>query len=255
MTRCGLVIIALFLLVGLPLPGRSQEAATVSTGPDVLVLIVQRPGLGDQVNITYSGLVPHVQVQQDLNALRVATGWARTGLTISDDRAPVRQIRYLTGATFTAPNVVLNETHTLPVEPFITAFHLRKSLALIFITDSNFQFQGWRQYADNNVNITLDQHGSAYTYRVAILNPQFVHLNFPGTAQAAAAITNKHRARVSPGLLLLGIVLAAAAAGILVYIAALRLSPTSMNAEQSPTEQSPADHQRSEKETLLGPGR
>ena len=230
MKHCGLLLFFV-LLLSLPVPGRAQ------TAPDVLVLVVQRPGLGDEVNITYSGRVPHAQVQQDLNALRQATGWARTGLKISDEQAPVQKVRYMTGATFTAPNAVQNETHTLPVEPFVTAFHLYKNLALIFVVDSSFQFQGWRQYADNNVAITLDQHGAAYTYRVAILNSQFTHLGLPGTAKAAAVLFGNKKARVSPLLLVMGIVLAAAAAGILVFVITNRLTPAALETEKKPQEE------------------
>jgi hypothetical protein len=237
MKHCSLLLF-FFLLLGLTVSGQAQ------TAPDVLVLVVQRPGLGDQVDITYSGLIAHTQVQRDLDALRKASGWAQTGLKITDDRAPVQKVRYLTGATFTAPNVVQNETHTLPVEAFITAFRLYKNLALIFIVDSSFQFQGWRHYADNNVTITLDQHGAAYTYRAAILNSQFEHLGLPGTEQAAAAVlSRKKKARTSPLLLLLGIVLAAAAAGVLAFVVANRLTPAPLNSEKKPQEEKPQEEE------------
>lgn len=232
MKHCGLLLF-LFLLSGLPVSSQAQSA------PDVLILVVQRPGLGDQVNITYSGLVPHPQVQQDLNALRQATGWARKGLKISDERAPVQTVRYMTGATFTAPNVVQNDTYSLPVEPFVTAFHLYKNLALIFVVDSSFQFQGLRQYADNNVAISLDQHGAAYTYRVAILNSQFTHLSLPGTAKAAE-FAGKKKAHLSPLLLLLGIVMAAAAAGILAFVITNRLTAATLVTEKKPREEEEA---------------
>ena len=244
MKFCGFLLFLTLFFSGLSVSSRAQSA---SPAPDVLVLVVQRPGLGDQVDITYSGLVAHPQVQRDLDALRKATGWTQTGLKITDDRAPVQKVRYLTGATFTAPNIVQNETHALPIEAFITAFHLYKNLALIFLVDSSFQFQGWPQYADNNVRITLEQHGAAYTYRVAILNSHFEHLGLPGTAQAAAAaaVTAKRKAHVSPLLLLAGIVLAAAFAGLLVFIVVNRLTPAPLTAEEKPQE----------KEITLGPRR
>lgn len=241
MKLCGFLLLLTLFFSGLSVSSRAQSTPSA---PDVLVLVVQRPGLGDQVDITYSGLVAHPPVQRDLDALRKATGWTQTGLKITDDRAPVQKVRYLTGATFTAPNVVQNETHALPIEAFITAFHLYKNLALIFLVDSSFQFQGWPQYADNNVRITLDQRGAAYTYRVAILNSHFEHLGLPGTAQAAtAAVTAKRKAPVSPLLLLAGIVLAAAFAGLLVFAVANRLTPAPLTAEEKPQE----------KEITLGP--
>jgi len=233
MKFCGFLLFLTVLFSGLSVSSRAQ---TASSAPDVLVLVVQRPGLGDQVDITYSGLVAHPQVQRDLDALHKATGWTQTGLKITDDRAPVQKVRYLTGATFTAPNVVQNETHALPVEAFVLAFRLYKNLALIFIVDSSFQFQGWPQYADNNVRITLEQHGAAFTYRVAILNSQFEHLGLPETAQAAAAVTAKRKAHLSPLLILVGIVLAAAAAGLLVFFVTNRLAPAPLTTEEKPQE-------------------
>ncbi len=230
------------VLLALAAPGRAQGPPAASSSPDVLVLVFQRPGLGDQVSITYNRLVPHAQVQQDLMALRSATGWLLGRVQVSDDRAPVQKGRFLTGAKFIVPNVVQNATHTLPVGAFITAFRSYKNLALIFIADSSFQFQGWRQYADNNVRITLDQHGSAYTYRVAILNSQFDRLNL-----SAPPVSHQTR-RVSPLLLLLGIALAAAATGILVYIITDRLTPKS-------AERSPKEAKHDSEETLLGPRR
>jgi len=238
------------MLIGLAMTGRAQVSPAASTGPDVLVLVFQRPGLGDQVNITYNRLVAHAQVQQDLAALQNASGWSLDGLKISDGQAPVQKIKYLTGATFTSPNVVQNETHTLPVEAFVTAFRSYKNLALIFMVDSSFQFQGWRQYADNNVQITLNQHGSAYNYRVVLLNSQFGRLNLPLTAQAAQVASVRRKGRVSPLLLLLGIALAAAAAGILVYIITYRLTPAPIKIESSPEAPTPE-----KEETTFGPRR
>ena len=241
MKHCRFILMLGAIVFALAAPGRAQGPPAVSSSPDVLVLVFQRPGLGDQVSITYNRLVAHAQVQQDLMALRSATGWMLGRVLVSDDRAPVQKVRFLTGATFTVPNVVQNATHTLPVDAFITAFRSYKNLALIFIVDSSFQFQGWRQYADNNVRITLDQHGSAYTYRVSVLNSQFDRLNL--SAQAV-----NHKRRVPPLLLLLGIALAAAATGVLVYVITDRLTPK--GAEPPPKE---AKHDA--EETLLGPRR
>ena len=247
MKHCGFFLALWAILLFLGASGQAQVPPTVSTGPDVLVLVFQRPSLGDQVNITYNRLVAHAQVQQDLKALQTASGWPLENLKISDGLAPVQKVRYLTGVIFTAPNVVQNDTHTLPVETFVTAFRSYKNLALIFIVDSSFQFQGWRQYADNNVRITLDQRGSAYTYRATILNSQFDRLQLPRTAQDAQAAA-KRKTRASPLLLLLGILVAAAAAGILVYIITNGLTPKPKQAEALPE-----DFTLSNKETLLGP--
>lgn len=207
-------------VVGLALPGAAQTTAQVSDRPDVLVVVYQRPDIGDEVGITYAHLAPRAQVQGDLQALARASGWTMTQLhTSNGPPASPGRLRPMTSASFVAPNVIQNETHSLPVEVFVTAFRSYKRLNLIFITASDFQFQGLRQFADNNVKIKQEQHGSAYTYQIQILNSQFDRLNLtPTTPQGANA------RRRSPLVLFLGILGAAGVAGLLVYLFTARLT-------------------------------
>ena len=135
-------------------------------------------------------------------------------------RRSQKKLPAMTSAEVVIPGVVENTSHTLPVEPFIKAFHSYKRLVLIFSVGSAFQFQGVRDYADNNVQIALSQRGTAYTYQVRILNPQFSHLNLPG--QPPAALSPPAARHALRWALLLGILAAAGAAGGLVYIVMAR---------------------------------
>lgn len=249
MKRSGLLLVLGSILVLGAVQGRAQTPSHASTGPDVLCLVYQRPGLGDQIDITYSHIVPQAQAHRDVGALAKAAGWTIANGQMSNGVPPVQnKIGAMTSVTFDVPQAIRNETHTLPVEAFVTAFKSYKTLGLIFIVDSSFQFQGWRQYADNNVRITLDQHGSAYTYRVTLLNSQFDRLNLPSAGQTAdTALAARHKGRSSPLALIPGIVGAAALVGVLVYVLTYRLTPAPkkiLHAE---------DETPQEKETLFGP--
>lgn len=223
MRRWGMAAAIWMIACGAVLPGRAQAppSAAPSGRPDVLVLVYQQPGRADLVDITYAHTVPHAQAQRDLGALAQATGWAIGPSRVTDGSAPVQQKMPMTSSVFTVPGVVQNETHALPVEPFVTAFRPYKRLALIFSVGPGFQFQGPHDYADNNVQIAMEQRGTVFTYQIRVLNPQFTQLNLPQT-QSTAGRTAR---RASPWVLFLGILAAATAAGVLVYVLMARKTP------------------------------
>jgi hypothetical protein len=199
------------------------QAPAISGQPDVLILVYQQPGRSDQVDITYAHTVPHAQAQKDLAALAATTGWPIGVGKITDAAPPVQgKIGPMTSTTFAVPNVVRNETHTLPVEPFITAFRHYKRLNLIFSVGAGFQFQGLGSYADNNVRIVLDQHGPAYIYQVQILNPNFEHLGLP-VAGSVPQSASPSGSRLKP---LLALAAAAVGLGLLVYLLLARSART-----------------------------
>ena len=224
--RRGTVMAALGALalgaiaLGSAMPGRTQATPEgASSGrPDVLILVYQQPGQADLVDITYAHVVTRAQAQRDLAALAQATGWVVGPGRITNGLAPVQQKMAMTSTVLTIPGVIQNGSSLLPVGPIITAFRPYKRLALIFSVSPGFQFQGPRDYADNNVQITLEQHGTAYTYQARVLNPQFAQLNLPRSQAVVAR-------RASPWLLFLGVLGAAAAAGVLVYVLMTRKAP------------------------------
>lgn len=248
MKQWGLFLTLVAMTLSLAAAGWADIAMKITTGPDVLCLVYQRPGLGDQIDITYSHIVPRPQAHRDISALAQASGWVINNGKMTNAVPPVQnKINPMTSVTFEVPNAIQNETHTLPVEPFILAFRSYKTLALIFIVDSSFQFAGVRHYEDSHVNFQLDQHGSAYTYRVNILNAQFDHLNFLGQSQTPQIGTVPLKSHRFPLLTLLGIIGMAIAAGIIVYLIALRtMSPPKISKPPSKMEPQP------EKETSLG---
>ena len=227
MRRYGLLVALWGLTLVWTGPGRTQAPAPVGP-PDILVIVYQRPGLGDQVNVTYAHVVPPAQAQRDLQALAQAAGWTVAESKITNGVPPVQaKIGAMTSASFVVAHAIDDTSHTFPLEALVTAFRPYKRLALVFFVASGFQFQGLGQYADKNVQVAMEQHGSAYTYQIQILNPNFDKLNLPQTAQNTAG-----RGRHSPLLLLLGILVAAGAAGVIVYAVTARLAAPEKPAEK-----------------------
>ena len=231
MRRHGLLVVLWACALVWAAPGGAQTPVP-SGPPDIVVIVYQRPGLGDQVNVTYARVVPPAQAQRDLQALAQTAGWTVQGSRITNDTPPVRgKVGAMTSASFVVAHAIDDTSHTFPLEALITAFRPYKRLALVFFVASGFQFQGLGQYADKNVQVAMEQHGSAYTYQIQILNPNFNKLDLPQPTQGAAG-----RSRRSPLLLLLGILVAAGAAGVIVYVATARLA-----APEKPLNEKPAD--------------
>lgn len=219
MRRCGLFLALWAMTLAWAGSGRAQVPAP-SGPPDVLLLVYQRPGLGDQVDVTYAHTVPREQAQRDLQALAQAAGWTVKRSKITDGVPPVQgRSGAMTSASFVVAHAIDDTTHAFPLEALITAFRPYKRLALVFFVASGFQFQGLGQYADKNVRVTMEQHGSAYTYQIQILNAGFDRLNLPQPNPGEARANRR-----SPLLLLLAVLAAAVAAGAVVYFATARLA-------------------------------
>lgn len=214
--------LGLILLGGLS-AGRSAlaqapAAAPHPASPDVLALIIQRPEIGDQVNLTYPHTVPHAQAKADVQALAQTGGWTVSDLSITDAAPPMHgKTGPMTSVVFTAPGLIQGETHRLPMEAFITAFRTQKHLRVVFITASNFTFEGTRSFADKDLTLTLDQRGNVFNYDVQILNSALSKVDLSAPAPAV-------RAARSPLLLFLGLFLLAAAVGALVYFLTARVT-------------------------------
>jgi len=212
------------MMLGLAVPGKPQAVATPTGPPDVLVIVIQRPGLGDQVGVTYAQTVPRGQAQHDLQAFAQAAGLTPQETEIVDGPSPVKgRTAKMTSMSFMAPGVIQTEVHAFPLEALIGAFRGYKRLNFIFITDSRFQFQGLRQYADNHVRLTLEQHGSAYTYQVQVLSANFDLLNLPPSDIAAQQSGGIKTVSRSPLLIFLGVLAAAGAAALLIFFLMTRI--------------------------------
>ena len=197
----------------------TAPAAPVIAGPPaVLVLVYQQPGGADQVSITYDPKVSVSQAAADIDSLTQITGWPISSRSITEAASPLtNRPGAMTSVTFAVPGVVQDTSHTFPVEALARAFHKYKRINAVFIVGPQFQFQGARSSADNNIKLVLDQHETSYVYQIQILNQNFSRLPPPqGTAVTAPA----HK---SPWGILLGITGLAALAGGIVYFLAARL--------------------------------
>ncbi len=211
------------VVFGAVMPGLAQTPpVAVPTGrPDVVFLVIPQAGQADTVDITYAHAIPHAQAQRDLDALVQATRWTTGPRRITDGPSPIEKGKVMTASVFTVPGGIQDSAGSLPVEQVLTAFRPYKRLVLIFSVGPGYQFQGPRDFADNDVQIALQQRATLYTYQVRILNPQFSHLNLPRPAGVGGSVSS----RKSPWVLLLGILAAAGAAGVLVYVLMTRKMP------------------------------
>ena len=202
-----------------PATAPASAAPAITGPPDVLVIVSQQPGGADAVVVTYAGKVPHAQAVQDSAALVKAGGWLVSKPVVSDAAGPLQNRRsVMTGVVFQAIGVVPKGTGPLPIEPFVSAFRAYKRLNVVFFTTPPFQFQGARAYADNDLRMALDQHGTTYTYQIQILNPGLSRVPALDAAAPPRAV------RRSPWLLLGGILGAAALTGLIVYLLTARLT-------------------------------
>ena len=211
------------VLVMLAAPASAQSslpaAVSIAGPPEVLVLVYQEPGGQDQVDITYAHLVPHAQASADIDTLTKLSGWPISSRRIKDGSAPLQnRTGAMTSVIFQVPGVVQDSTHTFPVETLARAFRKYKRINAVFFVGPQFQFQGARSYADNDIKVVLDQHDTAYAYQVEVQGQSFGHL--PLTTQAVSGLVHRPVWGV-----LLGIVGLAALAGLAAYLLAARLTP------------------------------
>ncbi len=217
------MLLCLALLFAAPGQAQTTPTPTISGPPDVLVLVYQQPGGLDQVDITYARLVPHAEASADIDTLTQISGWPISSRRIKDAAAPMQnRTGAMTSVTFQVPGVVQDSAHTLPIETLARAFRRYKRLNAVFFVGPQFQFQGARSYADNDIKVVLDQHDTAYAYQIEVLNQNFGRLP---PVQAGAGGT----ARRSPWGILLGIAGLAVLAGLVVYFLAVRLTQPKLN--------------------------
>ncbi len=202
----------------------------VITGPPrVLVLVYQQPGGADQVSITYDPKVSPAQAAADIDALTQITRWPISSRSITEASSPLtNRPGAMTSVTFAVPGAVQDSSHTFPVEAFARAFHQYKRLNAVFIVGPQFQFQGARSYADNDIKVALDQHDSSYVYQIELLNQNFSHLPL---AQAQPHL------RVGAGVRSFGVAnifVVALLAGLFVYLITSRLVSRAQPKQDNP---------------------
>lgn len=213
------LLAALSLTAGMqPAHAQTAPAPVIAGPPAVLVLVYQQPGGADQVSITYDPKVSVSQAAADIESLTQITGWPISSRSITEAASPLtNRPGAMTSVTFAVPGVVQDTSHTFPVDAFARTFHKYKRINAVFIVGPQFQFQGARSYADNDIKLVLDQHETSYVYQIQILNQNFSRLPL---AQGTAVNAPAHK---SPWGILLGILGLAALAGVIVYFLAARL--------------------------------
>ena len=224
------------LMLGGNVPGRAQTPSVPTitgpaiTGPPrVLILVYQQPGGADQVSITYDPKVTQAQAAGDMDALTQATGWPISSRRITEAASPLtNRPGAMTSVTFAVPGAVQDPTHTFPVEALARVFGKYKRLNAVFIVGPQFQFQGARSYADNDIKFVLDQHETSYVYQIEVMQ-SFSRL--PVVPVAGNTVVHK-----SGWIILPGIICAAMLAGLAVYFLTARLSQSRFSPEDTNAE-------------------
>lgn len=222
--RGRLLMAALLLIcmtVTLGTAASAQKAAPKLSQPDVLVLIFAIPGGPDQIGLTYRNTVPNSQAQRDIQAIQTATGWKVAGIHIADMLPPIANSKQkMTSADFVAQGAVDPNAKFLPIQPLVEALRNYHHVAVTFIINYPFTFEGLRHYADNHVNIALEQNGSGYTYQINYRDSRLDSLNLPryqpAEASASTIKSSQRKDRVNPWLVAL-VGVAAIGAGLIVY--------------------------------------
>ncbi|BDI32247.1 hypothetical protein CCAX7_42980 [Capsulimonas corticalis] len=174
--RAFRAIAASAFLLATAVPAMAKPA----TQPDLLLIVYASEKGDGQMALTYPAVAPKAQVSRDIAALQSSTGWAIKGLTITEDVAPVQgATQKMTSAVFTASGAVPAAGQYFPIEPIIDALRPYPQVAITYFVTPKFQFHGLRGYDGKDVSITLDQHGSTYSYRVLIHDPHYRKLNLP----------------------------------------------------------------------------
>ncbi len=228
--------LACFWLLLTLMPASAQTSVQTVGPPDILLLVVQRPTGGDQLNLTYGTTVSHAQVTKDIIALARETGWALGTPTITDAQPPSSRypVNAMTSVVVTTPQAVQPQTHSFPIDALASAFRSYRRIGIIFFTAPGFVFQGPREYADKNIKVTIAETSStSYTCQIEILDPNFSSLNLPLSQPAPGAA----RRPVSPTAALLLVLAAAAGTGLIVYLLMARLSRRPVPVEAPRTEE------------------
>ena len=177
----------LLWMLTLPLGNLPPAGAASAAGPpDVLILVAPTVNGQDEIGITYAKTVPHAQARHDVAALQTAAGWALKHTKITDAPSPLAWDKAkMTGVECVASHVVRPSTRGLPVQPFVQAFRAYPHVILTYFVGEDFPFEGLHDYADDNVRITLERHGEAFTYQILIRNSRLDRLNLPYLQPAA----------------------------------------------------------------------
>ncbi len=147
--------------------------------PDVEIIIVSMPLIGDNIGITYEKPVEEVIIRNDLANIRRKTGWDFRDVRISKSELP-KIPEEMSNANFLTMGVVDSNAGGFKLSPFIEAFKRYDLIEIIFLVQRPFAFQGIRRYEDKNVRVVLvDATDTTYRYRIKLKNKNFKNLMLP----------------------------------------------------------------------------
>jgi hypothetical protein len=232
------------LLCGLYIAPSAQAQmvnAPISTErmPDVQVVAFPLPTREWAITTVYPKVVRRSLAEGRVKTLLNRAGWKATGMEFKDkalervaDNAPKTEV--MSSLTFrTAGRVVDLADGTMPLESFARAFRDLERVHITYIVPGpHFAFRGIRQFADNNVEISLSQGQGAYTYLLNIKNHNLENLRLPryetlktGQETESARAEPAPKAGIPPVLFGTGLaVLLAVGAGAVAYLIFTRLT-------------------------------
>ncbi len=164
------------------LPPRSTYA------PDIQVLVVSGSPQTDFINFTYPGVADPAQLEKDVNNLAAALNTDASLAQVSNKALPMNGVSTPTMTSVTIPAAGAAPTNTgfLPVDKVILGLKNYHRLAITYIMPSSFRYTGFRHYVDNNVDVSLNESGSTYSFLANIRNPDFMTLKLPAADESAS---------------------------------------------------------------------
>jgi hypothetical protein len=162
------------------LPTRSAGA------PDVQVIVLSDSSGNGVVNVTYPNQAGKVRLSCDIAALTEELNLNPATIQITNKCLPMQYMKtpIMTSVTFSAPNAVPLNTGALPVNKLILALRTYHRLAITYFMPSNYQYNGFTRYSNQNVEVSLLESGSAYSFSAVVNNPNFTTLTFPSATRA-----------------------------------------------------------------------
>ncbi|MHB1000236.1 MAG: hypothetical protein ACYC27_13430 [Armatimonadota bacterium] len=194
----------------------SEEKAADMQMPDVLIWVLSKNPNYSSVSITFPKVQPKATSESYLAKVLQETGWAATGINITNDSSTDPKDNPMTSIEFTASEGIKPSMVVLPIEQFVKAFRDLKTIQILYMTPSDFNYKGVQNFENKYVKISFTQGVETFNYLITVKDPNFKTLGLPSPGGDTNAINTKNRG-VGTGVIVLVSILALMTA-IIVYV-------------------------------------
>lgn len=181
-----------------PSPATSTAVSIpTAIAPDVQIVVSPDPTGQWVVAAVYPNKTDQKKAEARAREMLTLAQWKGSGLLFenkgldrveeSKDAAPLPM---MSSVTVTTPgNIVHYANGTIPLEPFIRAYHDLNRLNILFLVPGTFKYRGPHSYRDDDIEMTYASGGSAFTYVVLVKNHGLKTLHLPQFEAAVASAT------------------------------------------------------------------